>query len=231
MSDLDCIAHQARRTLATTTGGVLHVEGVGPTTCDGILPYEHDGRPRFLCEPAEPLAAIARTTPQAVLEAAAPCRHSLRTIVLSGELSVIGSAPADDRQVDVVELAVRIVHLEVSRGRGVTGSRVEVPLDRYLTASPDPVIDAARRVMAHLNDTHADRLRRSAASRSGQSIDRILAAQVRDADDYGLALNWLDESGGHIVRLRFGRPVRSPVDLIAKLHELLADQDTAPGAP
>ena len=56
MTDPDCLAHQARRTLATTSGGVLHVAGIGPTTYDGILVYEQGGRPRFLCEPAEPFA-------------------------------------------------------------------------------------------------------------------------------------------------------------------------------
>jgi hypothetical protein len=160
------------------------------------------------------------------------CRHSRRTVILSGWLSVIGSAPAAGRTVDVVELQVGTVHLEVTRGDGGRAARVAVPVQRYRAASPDPVADTARRVVTHLNVTHADRLRGCAAARSGQPVEHILAAQVCDPDEYGLALTWLDQSGGHTVRLRFGRPVRSPVELIAKLHELLADQDRpTPGAP
>lgn len=233
MSDPDCLAHQARRALATTTGGVLHVEGVGAPTHDGILVYEEGGRPRFLCEPHEPLALAARAAPRAVLEAAAPaCRHSRRTVVLSGWLSVVGTAHADGRAVDVVELEIGTVHLEVARGNGGRPARIEVPVPRYLAASPDPVADTARRVTDHLNTRHAHRLRGCAATRSGQAVEDILAAQVRDPDEYGLSLTWLDHSGGHTVRLRFGRAVRSPIELIAELHELLADQDRpAPGAP
>src|SRR6478752_3391120 len=129
MSDPDCLAHRARRALATTTSGVLHVEGVGPATRDGILVYEEAGRPRFLCEPHEPVALAARAAPRAVLVAAAPvCRHSRRTVILSGWLSVIGSAQADGRTVHVVELQVGTVHLEVTRGDGGRAARVAVPV-------------------------------------------------------------------------------------------------------
>lgn len=99
-------------------------------------------------------------------------------------------------------------------GFGVMGW---VTADEYRAAAPDPLMDDAPGIMAHMNSDHADTLVAIARHFAGEAADQ---AMMTDVDRLGFQLRLMTGDRVHGTRVAFLREVRSRDDARQVLIEM-----------
>lgn len=85
----------------------------------------------------------------------------------------------------------------------------------------ETMTEALRSVVAHANDHHGDELRLAVASRTGQRVRHVAAAQLTELTPRGVELQWVTMDGAHRAVLRFAATARSAEELGALLRRAL----------
>lgn len=111
---------------------------------------------------------------------------------------------------------------------GAPPGPVEVPIDEYRVAFPDPLLEYESQWLPHLHQDHAEMLRTLAASVCGGLADSVDVRPL-GLDRYGLLLRVYAADARRDVRLTFGRPVTCGCELREAFGDLL--ERAAPGEP
>ncbi|WP_067820987.1 HugZ family pyridoxamine 5'-phosphate oxidase [Nocardia inohanensis] len=161
--------------------------------------------------PADPLAA-ARVTlagrveqPQGAEAVAAREAH-------------LAAVPAAKVYIDFSDFTLWVLRVERVRWVGGYGRMDSASAEQYAAAAADPVIPAAGRAIAHLNDDHADALLAMARARGG--YPDATAAVCERADRYGLDLRVTTPRGVAVTRVGYVSPIDSIGELRAATVEL-----------
>lgn len=238
--DEPSLARQARTVLAAADDAVLVLGAprAGRTAGYRLALHDDEGEPVLVAprDAAVDRAALRRAPAALVVRPRSP---DLVDLQLTGRLAALprptgcGNAHCTGRCGRLALSALRVERISVGcphRGPGPVGIAAsrEISLAEYGAARPDAVLAAAPRMLAHLRDAHADRLRGAAARIAGADLDAVAAADVLDADRHGVRLTWVDATGGHLRHLGFGRTVDSAPDLADALRSAL---DPGPEPP
>lgn len=93
-----------------------------------------------------------------------------------------------------------------------------LPIDDYMGARVDPLADAARGILEHMNQDHADALITYARAYAGEEADEATMVGV---DRLGFKLRLRSGDRLHATRIAFPREVSAPADTRAVLVEML----------
>jgi hypothetical protein len=111
--------------------------------------------------------------------------------------------------------------MEIFAGADGADPSLQVDLDEYLAADPDPLYGEERDLLADLNDRHGAQLRPYLAGRlAAAGLPGTTPRPVR-LDRYGLQVLPYPTWPGQPVRVSFARPVRDRSDLARLLHPVL----------
>jgi hypothetical protein len=185
------------------------------------LTHDEGGVPHLWCVDGSNVAAAARRHRPAVLTVAA--RRSMYlpvTLVLIGQLGYLRSTYVGERCVDAMALTPARVSIDV--GREPELRTHQVPLDDFLTHTPDRVTDYAARPVEHTNSRHQRELCAYVSYRFGLPEAVIAGALLTSVDRNGATLRWVDAAGAHTTRLAFDRPAAGAADLVNQLRSELS---------
>lgn len=217
-----------------------------------------DGSLLFLAPADSPGAVFRvapRLPPQvvtvtAVDVASVPHRDRVRgSLRLTGELSPASEPLAvgvrdqligpDPRDADVAGPVLRLRPTRVwlswhceggTAESGAEGGKesVQVPIDEYHAAFPDPMIEYESQWLPHLHLDHSELLHTLADHACG-GIDDSVDVRPLVLDRFGLVLRVYDGAGHRDTRLRFARPVTCGCEIREAFNDLI--HRAAPHAP
>ena len=215
------VGQWARSLLAEANDAtLLMTEPVGASE-PARLTHDEGGVPHLWCVDGSNVAAAARRHRPAVLTVAASRSvHVPVTLVLIGRLGYIRSIYVGERCVDVVALIPARVSIDV--GREPELRTHQVPLDEFLTHTPDRVADYAARLVEHTNSHHQRELCAYVSYRFGLPDAVVAGALLTSVDRNGATLRWVDAAGAHITNLAFDRPAVGPAELAGQLRSELS---------
>ncbi|WP_084958608.1 DUF2470 domain-containing protein [Thermoactinospora rubra] len=222
------------RTLAMTAS-------VTKVTLDGV-PYpatggvDAQGRPVVLARPGDPLhrvpedAAVAVNLcamrllgtvehPRGLLEAQGWLQAVPREQARDAALAV-AARNADEALFEALErygeaAAPRLLRLDVGQMVYLTGEESGVlDAEDYLDAEPDPLLETAERVLAHVNDTHRGQLAAGVSRLLGRRAGEVWLWEL---DRFGATVR----ADGSLVRVLWERPAESGLCLETALRGLL----------
>lgn len=221
----------ARRALAGAHTATLLVEGLGrvsPHPEDTLL-HDLDGRPRFTCAAASPIAAAAAARCPAILDVGTPVPSASApmvagSVIFAGHLALSAAHDSDATRAGtcVVELHLVSVIVEVDDPHSRSVVARQIPLDVYADGGAPTLAAAAETMRLHTNARHVDRLRACAAARAGIPDGEVIEARLVEVGPGGAELEWLDAEGGHVVRLGFPREATDAPELAALLRTQLS---------
>jgi hypothetical protein len=228
---------QRIRTLAATAKVArLTVDGVPCRARGGV---DDRGRPVLLVFPGEPLHGLHRLHQDAVV---AVNLAAMRTLGADehprGLLEVQGWAqpvPASEARAAAVAVAAkepdealfdalerydrpdapRLLRVDVAQVVHLTGQESGVlDGDTYMNAEPDPLTEAAERVLAHINAAHRAQLTKGVSRHLGRPAGEVWLWEL---DSQGVTVR----ADGSLVRFLWPAPTSSTHDLEAALNGLL----------
>lgn len=126
--------------------------------------------------------------------------------------------PAAAAWVDFADFAfhrLAVESLYVVAGFGEMGW---VDGDAYWAASPDPLAEHAARIIAHMNEDHADALRLYCRAYAGVAADQ---ATMTTVDRLGLLVRARAGDETRTLRIPFSRPVATPLEARTVLVEMV----------
>lgn len=236
------LARRARTTLAGADAGVLLLTGderskiVRPIS---VRLIDDDGDALIRCASGSEVAQAASAHRPAILVLAPNPSFGVR-LTLSGRLGptdgtkgrVVGGRCAScraNRSVsgtpDIV-VALRVDHVGAGcpreRPDSVPSETRTVPTAVYADAEPDLFAANIPRIVHHINENHAEQMRRLAAHTVGVPRRQLAAACLTDLTAEQASLCWLDESGAHPAVLPFARPAPTLEELAAALRACVA---------
>lgn len=244
-------AERARTIIASATGlrvGVLnltHEVGRHAVGIDGSLlflaPADSPGAifrvaPRLPAQVVTVTAVDVATVPQhdrirGSLRLTGPMRPAIEPLPAGIREHLAGPDPQD------VELAGPVLRMQPTRvmltwqcerGAGAGGPSVEIPVEEYRAALPDPMIELESQWLPHLLLDHT-RLLRTLARAVHEGLDDSIDVRPLAMDRFGIVLRLYAE-GRHLDRrLTFAKPVGCGCDLREAFDDLL--RRVAPDEP
>lgn len=228
-------AERARTLAARAPDGCLATMSVAPEGfpyASLVLFALHDGDPIFL------VSELATHTTH--LRASSRCSLLIKEAapddpLALGRVTLVGTAAPSTA--DEVQGAFLARHPDAARyaGFGDFGFwRMSVAAVRYIggfgrmswvapaewyAATPDPLVDAAAGIVAHMNDDHRDAL--PLYCRAFGGLDAVEDATMTGVDRYGFELSAGTPEGPRPVRVGFSEPVTTANDVRRELIVLL----------
>ncbi|GAB0107090.1 DUF2470 domain-containing protein [Nocardia sp. JMUB6875] len=174
---------------------------------------------------ADPRASVSIVTPDLPSDPLAGTRLTLAGIAErpTGEEAVaareahLAAVPSAKSYIDFSDFTVWVLRVQRARWVGGYGRMDSATGAEYAAATADPIIPAAARAIAHLNDDHADALLDMARARGG--YPDATAAVCERADRYGLDLRVTTPRGIAVTRIGY----LTPIDAIAELRAATVD--------
>jgi Protein of unknown function (DUF2470) len=244
------LARRARTTLAGADSGQLLTVGDRglADTRFAVRVCDDDGEVLIRCEPEGAVTRAARARRLASLVLAPNPTFGVG-LTLSGRLSLTdgpGIAPLRrghcacrakemaSGSTDVV-VALRGDHVSAAcprdHPRGLSIAQRSVPISLYADAEPDMFAATLPRMIEHLNENHAEQVRRLAAHMTAMPSSRLIAASLTALSAERATVCWVDGSGAHPATLQFARPAHSLEELAATLRECVLAAACAPEPP
>ncbi|GAA0944317.1 DUF2470 domain-containing protein [Nonomuraea longicatena] len=227
------IAERIRTLAATASLTRLTVDGVPFPVRGGV---DSRGRPVLLVRPGEKLHGLRDDAVVAVNLTATrtlgPVEHPRGLVEVQGwalavpeeearEAAVaIAADCADESLFEALERygepgAPRLLRMDVGQVVYLTGQDSGVlDADDYLDAVPDPLVEAAERVLAHMNHSHRPQLTGAVAAHLGTPVGEVWLWEL---DRYGATVR-VDET---LVRFPWPVPARSSTCLETALRGLI----------
>lgn len=235
-------AERARTLVDGATTGMLATLARDPagTPFGSLVGYADDGGAPLLClsdlaEHSANLAADARAS-LLVTAPPAPGEDPLATarVTLAGRVRPVAeparaaalrryrAAHADAFYAEFADFRPYRLEVDAARFVGGFGRMSWVDGAEYAAAEPDPLRPHAARIVAHMNDDHADALVAYCRVQGGRPA--TMEAQLVGVDRYGFAMLALDapDAAPVAVRIPFGRRVDTVGGVRAAMIELLA---------
>ncbi|MDH2429527.1 DUF2470 domain-containing protein [Sphaerisporangium sp. TRM90804] len=239
------ITERVRSLAATAVPTHVSLDGSAHAARGGV---DDAGRPLLLVKPGDPLHGVPDADDVVVTVDLAACRTLGGADQARGLLKVHGWAQAVPREL-VREAAVAVAGrcpdeaLFAAVEGGPAGSRLfrvdvgyviyltgqesgMLDAEDYLGAGPDPLLDAAERMLGHVNESHRDQLQHAMRVLLGHPVPDVWLWEL---DRYGATVRSGIEDPT-LIRLPWPSPVDGPAELERALACLLCPHGSAPGA-
>ncbi len=222
------------RTLATTAGVVKLSVDSAPSPARGGV--DELGRPVLLVRRGEPLHGLRDDAVVAVhltaMRRLGQVEHPRGLLEVQGWAQVVpedearaaavavAAHDADEALFDALERyglpdAPRLLRLDVAQVIYLTGQESGVlDADEYLDAGPDPLAEAAERVLAHVNAAHRAQLANGVSKQLGRRVGEVWLWEL---DRFGATVR-ADEA---LIRFPWPAPAHSDFGLERALNGLL----------
>ncbi|MBF6358851.1 DUF2470 domain-containing protein [Nocardia farcinica] len=169
---------------------------------------------------ADPRASLSIVAPDVPTDPLAGTRVTLAGVVEqptgdeadAARSAHLAAVPAARHYIDYSDFTMWILRVHRVRWVGGYGRMDSATAEQYAAARPDPIVPAAARAVAHLNDDHADALADMARALGG--YPDATAARCERADRYGLDLRVETPRG--VARTRVG--YLAPLDDVGELR-------------
>ena len=190
----------------------------------------HGGQPLFLISALAEHTRNLHADPRASLllsEGGEDTPLALGRITLVGDCVELGKDAGDAKQaylrvhpqaeyyLGYGDFSFWRLDVKALRYIGGFGRMSWVGLDEWLAAEPDPLAAAARGIIDHMNDDHAEAL--TAYCRAFSKAKELTAVKMTGVDRYGFEMSVETPEGWRPVRLGFSSTLSSPDEVRAEM--------------
>ncbi|MFF0634546.1 HugZ family protein [Nocardia sp. NPDC004151] len=182
----------------------------------------------------DPRASVSIVTPDLPEDPLAGTRLTLAGVAerpegaeaVAAREAHLAAVPAAKTYIDFSDFTVWVLRVQRARWVGGYGRMDSATGEEYAAAQADPIIPAAGRAIAHLNDDHADALLDMAHARGG--YPDATAAVCERADRFGLDLRVTTPRGIAVTRIGYLEPIDTIAELRTATVELARASKDAP---